>query len=400
MRERIAKRIAEIQPKLVERRRDFHQHPELGFEEVRTSGIVAEWLTDLGLEVQTGIAVTGVVARLRGARPGKTVALRADMDALPIQDIKTCEYASKVEGKMHACGHDVHTTMLLGAATVLSELRDELEGDILFIFQPAEEGLGGGARMIEEGVLDGVDFILGQHMAPVAPAGVVAMAAGPSMAGADEFTLKIKGRGGHGAYPHMTVDAIQIAGQVITALQAIISRTVDAAETAVLSIGTIHGGYNSNVIADNVEMTGTVRTFNNLLREEIPRKIEAIVAGITSGYGATYELDYKYICPPLINDKDAAALVRRVAVDLYGPQRVLEAPPQMVGEDFAYMLQKVPGCFFFTGCKHPNPVQEGYNVHHPGFDIDENAMYFGVQMLVESAMAYLAEHKVATPQHI
>jgi amidohydrolase len=400
MRERIVNRIREIYPKLVERRRDFHKHPELGFEEVRTSKIVAEWLTELGLDVQTGIAVTGVVARLRGAHPGKTVALRADMDALPIQDVKTCEYASSVAGKMHACGHDAHTTMLLGAATVLSELREEIEGDILFLFQPAEEGHGGGARMIEAGVLEGVDFLLGQHMAPIIPAGVIGVGAGPSMAGADEFKLKIKGRGGHGAYPHMTVDAIQIAGQVITALQAIISRTVDAAETAVLSIGTIHGGYNSNVIADTVEMTGTVRTFNKLLREEIPRKIEAIVGGITSGYGATFEMDYKNICPPLINDKAAAELVKRVAIDLYGPQRVLEAPPQMVGEDFAYMLEQVPGCFFFTGCKHPNPVQEGYNVHHPGFDLDENALFFGVQMLVEGALAYLAEHKLAAPKTI
>jgi amidohydrolase len=393
MRERIAQRIRELQGKLVERRRDFHQHPEMGFQEFRTAGIVAEWLTELGLEVRTGVAQTGVVATLRGARPGKTVALRADMDCLPIQDAKSCEYKSTVPGFMHACGHDAHTTILLGAATVLSELRDELEGDVVFLFQPAEEGPGGAEPMIAEGALDGVDFILGNHMNPTLPAGYLAVTEGPAMAAPDEFHLKILGTGGHGAYPHMTVDAVQIAGQVITALQAVVSRTVDPLQSAVLSIGAIHGGYNFNVIADVVEMTGTVRTFDPFLREEMPKRIEAIIAGITAGFGASYELDYQFRYPPVINEKKATELVKRVGRDVLGVGKVIDAPPSMGGEDFAYFLQKVPGCFYWIGCKHPAPVHKGYNIHHPGFDIDEEALFYGVQMFVEGTLAYLNENK-------
>jgi len=393
MREQIAERIRVLHPQLVERRRDFHRHPELAFQEVRTSGIVAEWLQALGLEVRTGVAQTGVVATLRGAKPGPTVALRADMDALPIQDVKNCDYKSTVDGKMHACGHDAHTTMLLGAASVLAGLREELAGNVVFLFQPAEEGPGGAEPMIAEGALEGVDFILGQHMAPTMPAGMIGVCEGPAMAAPDEFKLVIKGVSGHGAYPHISVDAIPLTAQVITALQTIVSRTVDPLQSAVLSIGTINGGYGFNVIADRVELTGTVRTFDGLLREAIPQRMEAIIKGVTAAFGGSYELEYIYRYPPLINDAAACELVRRVGREVLGDDRVIDAPPSMGGEDFAYFLEKVPGCFYWLGCKHPQPVHEGYNLHHAGFDLDEEALFFGTQMLVEGTLAYLKEHR-------
>lgn len=389
MRERVAERARQIHERIVEQRRDFHRHPELGYQEFRTSQIVAEWLTALGIEVRTGVAQTGVVGRLRGARAGRTVALRADMDALPIQDVKTCDYRSTVPGLMHACGHDAHTAILLGAATVLAEMRGELTGDVVFLFQPAEEGPGGAEPMIAEGALDGVDFILGNHMTPTLPAGYAAVTEGPAMAAVDEFTLRVIGTGGHGAYPHMTVDAVPIAAQVITAVQSIVSRSVDPLQSAVLSIGSIHGGTTFNVIADLVEMKGTVRTFDGLLREQIPRRLESIVRGVTEGFGARYELEYEYGYPALINHGGAVELFKRTAADVLGTGRVIDVPPSMGAEDFAYFLQRVPGCFYWIGCKHPAPVQEGYNIHHPGFDIDEEALFYGVRLMVETAMNYL-----------
>lgn len=389
MRERIAQRVRELHPRLVEQRRDFHRHPELAFQEFRTSQIVAEWLTELGLEVRTGVAQTGVVAKLHGARPGRTVALRADMDALPIQDVKSCEYASAWEGVMHACGHDAHTAMVLGAATVLSELRNELEGNVVFLFQPAEEGPGGAAPMMREGALEGVDFILGQHMAPVLPAGYLGLTEGPAMAAVDEFALTIRGVGGHGAYPHLAVDAVQISAQVISALQAVVSRSVDPLQAAVLTIGTIHGGYNNNVIADAVELTGTVRTFDPFLREEMPKRMEAILNGITSGYGASYEFAYDFGYPALANPRSGVDLMRQVGRDVLGREKVIDVPPSMGGEDFAYYLQQIPGCFYWLGCRHPQPLHEGYNLHHPAFDIDEEALYHGTRLLVEGALAFL-----------
>ena len=390
MREKIAGLVRELHPALVERRRDFHRHPELGFEEYRTSGIVAEWLRELGLEVTTGVAKTGVVARLRGGRPGKTIAMRADMDGLPIQDSKTCDYASTVPGKMHACGHDAHTTMLLGAAKVLSQVKEDIAGDVVFIFQPAEESPGGAEPMIAEGVLEGVDFILAQHVVPILPAGTIGVTEGPCAAAGDLFTLKIFGKSGHGASPHLATDAIQIAAQVVSALQTIVSRQVDPMQTAVLSIGTINGGTAMNIIADEVTMTGTVRTFDKLLREQIPQRIREIVGGITSAYGASYELDYINLYPAVFNHSSACQLIRRVGTEVLGEGKVVATPPTMGAEDFAYYVEKVPGCMFWLGVRANDAF-----LHHPAFDIDEEALIHGTQLLAEGALAYLKENESA-----
>jgi len=398
--ERIEQRIRALHPKLVEQRRDLHRHPELAFEEVRTSGIVAEWCRGLGLDVRTNVAKTGVVAKLHGGRPGKTIALRADMDALPIDDRKTCNYASQVRGKMHACGHDVHVTMALGAATILASMRDAIDGDVVFLFQPAEEGPGGALPMIQEGALDGVDFIVGQHMGPLHETGEIAVAEGPAMAAADFFELTIVGRGGHGAYPHLSIDAIPIAAQVVTALQTIVSRGVDPLKSAVVSVGTIEGGYRSNVVADRVKMTGTTRSFDPLVRQAIKERVEAIVSGVVGAHGASYELEYRLGYPPLVNHKGASAMLRRVASELLGKEHVHTVPASMGGEDFAYYLEKIPGCFYWLGCRTGTTDELGNtpNIHHPAFDIDEEAIVYGVQLFVHAALEFLSFRPQASLQ--
>lgn len=394
MTDRIAERVRAVLPRVVEQRRDFHRHPELAYEEVRTSGKVIEWLGALGLEVRSGIGKTGVIARLRGDRPGKTIALRADMDALPVQEATTHGsarhgFASLVAGKMHACGHDVHTAMLLGVATVLSELRDQIAGEVRFLFQPAEEGLGGAVPMIEAGAVDGVDLALGQHMGPTHPTGTIALSRGPAMAATDFFTLKILGRGGHGAYPHLSVDAIPIAAQVVTALQTIVSRSVDPLEAAVVTIGTIQGGFRNNVIAPEVEMTGTVRTFDRTLRESLPARVERIVRGVADAHGARYELDYALNYPAVVNDPTAAQLLERAAAEVLGADRVQVIPPSMAGEDFAYYAERVPACFYWLGCR-PLGAQDFANLHSPSFDVDEDAIPIGVSVMARAALDFLA----------
>lgn len=374
--------------RVVAQRRDFHQHPELAFEEVRTSGKVVEWCRELGLGMRMGVGKTGVIATLKGSRPGKTIALRADMDALPIQEANGHAFQSSIAGRMHACGHDAHTAMLLGVATVLREV--EFAGEVRFLFQPAEEGMGGAIPMIEGGALEGVDLILGQHMAPFQPTGTIAVTHGPAMAATDFFTLKIFGRGGHGAYPHLSVDAIPIAAQVITALQTIVSRTVDPLQAAVLSIGTIHGGFRSNVIAPEVELTGTVRTFDEQLRLAMPERIERIARMVSEAHGGSHKLDYTLNYPPVINHPDGAALVERVAAEVLGAANVQRIAPSMGGEDFAYYLERIPGCFYWLGCR-PEGAGEAPNLHSPHFDLDEQSLLTGMHVMARAALSFLAE---------
>lgn len=381
----IPERIEALYPSLVELRRDLHRHPELGYQEHRTSRRVAEWLTGAGIEVRTGVAQTGVVGRLKGGRPGPTVALRADMDALPLQDTKTCDYASTAPGRMHACGHDAHVTMALGAATVLAGMRDRLGGEVVFLFQPAEEGPGGAEAMIAEGVLEGVDFILGQHMLPLYPAGQLALSDGAALAAVDEFVVRIIGRGGHGGYPHLTVDTIPIAAQLICALQTVVSRTVDPLQPAVVSVGMIQGGSNFNVIAEATMLKGTVRTLDPTLRMEIRKRIEQLVEGIVRTFGARHELEYTHHYAPTINTARGVELMREVAGEVLGPENVHTIAPSMGGEDFGYFLRKVPGCFYWLGCKHPE-MKQPYNIHHPAFDIDERSLAHGVRLYVQGVL--------------
>jgi amidohydrolase len=380
----ILERARAVLERVVEQRRDFHRHPELAFEEVRTSGKVVEWCRGLGLGMRQGIGKTGVIVTLKGKGPGKTIALRADMDALPIQEANEHGFQSSVPGRMHACGHDAHTAMLLGVATILAEC--EFNGEVRLLFQPAEEGFGGAVPMIEGGALDGVDLVIGQHMAPFKPTGTIAATTGPAMAATDFFTLKVCGRGGHGAYPHLGIDAIPIAAQVISALQTIVSRTVDPLHAAVLSIGTIHGGFRSNVIAPEVEMTGTVRTFDAALRKEMPKRIEQIARHVSEAHGGTHKLDYTLNYPPVINHAQGVALIEKVAGVLAKFEHV---PPSMGGEDFAYYLEKVPGCFYWLGCRADN-AKEAPNLHSPHFDLDEKSLLTGMHVMARAALDFLA----------
>lgn len=384
--------VKALTEQMIRERRDFHMFPELGFREVRTAERIVEILREAGIdEIQTGIAKTGVVALIRGRVPGKTVLLRADMDALPVTERNDVPYRSRHEGIMHACGHDAHVAMALAVAKILHARRAEFDGTVKVLFQPAEEGPGGALPMIEEGVLSNpeVDAALGFHIWNTLDVGKVGVRSGPVMANTDEFTLLIRGRGGHGAMPHLSVDAITTAGQVISALQNVVSRQVSPLESAVVTIGTIQGGERHNIIAHEVKMTGTVRTFNPELGEIVPGMIERIIRGVTTAMGADFELEYHRVYPATVNDAAIADLVRDAAARVLGWERVVEAEPSMGGEDMAYFLQRVPGCYFFIGSA--NPAKGAIHPHHhPAFDIDEDAMPVGVTVMVQAIFDILA----------
>jgi amidohydrolase len=388
----ILEQTAKLKQQMTDWRRDFHQNPELGFEEERTSGIVAEHLEQLGLEVRRGVGRTGVVGLLRGKQPGPTIALRADMDALPIQDQKTVDYHSKVAGKAHLCGHDAHTSILMGTARFLSEMGTPERGNIKFIFQPAEEGLAGAKKMMDDGVLTGpkVDAIAGLHVFPFLPTGRITATRGLGCAASDRIRIKIIGKGGHAAYPHQTIDSVTVTGQVITALQQIASRQVNPLDPIVITIGTIHGGFASNVIAPEVEMHGTVRTMNPALREQMPEKIEKVIKGVTEAFGASYEFVYDMGYPSIINDDNMVDLVLDTSDQVLGTGKYEVVQPTMGGEDFSYYTQEVPGVFFRLGVG--NELKHAvYPLHHPLFDLDEDALPIGVAMLSSVALNYLGK---------
>lgn len=383
-----------LKEQLIEWRRDFHQHPELGFEEVRTSTIVANYLESLGLEVKRNVGKTGVVALLRGENPGPTIGLRADMDALPIQDQKeNVPYRSKIDGKMHACGHDAHTAMLMGAATILSR-RPLKKGNIKFIFQPAEEGEGGAELMIKEGCLDNpkVDVMAGLHVNTGIDTGKITVTEGEiGCASADTFELMVIGSGGHAAHPHQAVDAIAVSGEVITSLQQIVSRQIPPIDSVVITIGTIEGGTATNIIAPTVKMTGTVRTLNPKLRKLLPTKMENVIKGITAAFGATYEFKYNFGFPSIINDLRLRDMVEEVAELVLGKGNCSREKPSLGGEDFAFYSEKVPSIFFRLGAG--NDAMERYPGHHPKFDIDENALPYGSAMLARFAIHYIEQNE-------
>ncbi|UYZ14389.1 M20 family metallopeptidase [Brevibacillus sp. WF146] len=371
-------------------RRDFHRHPELSFEEVRTSEIVARHLQQLGLEVRRGVGRTGVVGVLRVEQPGPVIGLRADMDALPIQDQKEAAYRSTVPGKMHACGHDAHTSMLMGAAQFLSQVERPPRGTVVFVFQPAEEDGGGANVMIEDGLLRdyGIEAMAGLHVFPGVSVGEVTAVRGVGCAAADTIRITIIGRGGHAAHPHLAVDSVAVAAEVISALQQIASRQVDPLDPIVITIGKIQGGTASNVIAPQVELLGTVRTLNPALREQMPARIEQVVSGVTSAMGAAYAFDYEFGYPSIINDDRMVDLVLETAEQVLGPGRCRLVKPSMGGEDFSYYTHHVPGVFFRLGVGNPEKLTP-YPLHHPLFDIDEDALPVGIAMLSALALNYL-----------
>ena len=378
---------------LVNIRRHLHENPELGFEEVATAQYIADYLAGLGLEVTSQVAKTGVVALLRGARPGKTVAIRADMDALPIQELNEVPYKSKHPGKMHACGHDAHVAAAIGAARILWELRDQINGNVKFIFQPAEEAPGGAEPMIAAGVLENpaVDAIIGGHVWGSLESGIIEVMSGPTMASSDIIRLKIIGKGGHAAQPHTTIDPIVIASEIVGALQKLVSRQTDPFESVVISICSFHAGDVFNVIPHSAYLEGAVRTLNNELRQELPHKIEKIIRGITEPYGATYELDYYLGYPVTVNDPGVTETVRRAAISVLGADKVrVAARASMGGEDYAYFLNKVPGTYIRIGTRNPDKgiCQE---MHHPRFDIDEAVLELTPVVYAQAAFDLLAE---------
>ncbi|MEM9271390.1 MAG: M20 family metallopeptidase [Cyanobacteria bacterium P01_F01_bin.143] len=380
----IRSQIKALQPELVTWRRTIHQKPELGFQEKITADFIAGKLTQWSIPHQTGIAKTGIVAVIEGAKPGKVQAIRADIDALPIQEANEVPYRSQHDGKMHACGHDGHTAIALGTAYYLSQHKEDLHGTVKIIFQPAEEGPGGAKPMIEAGVLKNPDVeqIIGLHLWNNLPIGTVGVRSGPLMAASERFSVKIIGRGGHGAMPDQTVDSIVVASQIVSALQTIVARNVNPLDSAVVTIGEFHAGTNFNVIADSAFLSGTVRYFNPKLESIIPQRIENIISGICESHGARYDLDYKQLYPATVNDPKMAELVRSVAIEvLETPMGVVPECQTMGGEDMSFFLQQVPGCYFFLGSANPDKGL-AYPHHHPRFDFDETVLAMGVEIFV------------------
>jgi amidohydrolase len=389
--EEIKKISKEIQEKLINIRRTIHMHPELAFEEHATAQLIYNYLKDLDIEVTPGIAKTGVVGLIRSNQPGKTVAIRADMDALPMTEENECEYKSTVPGKMHACGHDVHVTCLLGAAEILSRLKGKLNGNIKLLFQPAEEGVGGALPMIEEGVLENpkVDACIAAHVWPDIPAGKIVVKNGPIMASPDDFEIIIKGKSGHGAMPHAAVDPIVIGCHVVNTLQTIVSRKIDPLNPAVISICYFHSGTCTNVIPDTATIKGTARTIDPELRRKIASLIEETVAGVVKAMGGEYEFDFKYLYPPTINDNIITDVLANSASKIIGKSNILWGrEPSMGGEDFAYFAEKVPSTFFRLGCGNP---EKGitHPIHSTKFDVDEDCIAVGASILTQFAVDYL-----------
>ncbi len=392
--DRLKSDIDELVPDMLALRRDLHEHPELAFEEVRTSGIVAKRLQALGLEVQTGVAKTGVVGLLRGSASksgAKTIAIRADMDALPIYELNDIDYRSTVDGKMHACGHDGHTSIALAVADILSKRQAELTGNVKFIFQPAEEVIGGAEPMVKEGTMKGVDGVIGLHLISDYPVGRVGVRAGTVFASADAFTLTVKGKGGHAAMPEFSVDPIVIAAYIITTLQTLISRETSPFSPAVITIGQVQAGTAFNIIPETAELRGTMRAYSKEHREKLLRRIQELADGVARAMGATCEAEFADIsCPPCINDEKMTEVVQRAATEAVGADKVDTGEEVMTSgsDDMAYFLNAVPGCYFIVGARNENKGAR-YPHHHPRFNVDEDAMPIAVEVLTRATLEFL-----------
>ena len=369
--------VSEYKDLVINTRRDLHRIPETAFTEKKTSEYVAEYLNREGLEVQTGIATYGVVGLLKTGRPGPTLLLRADMDALPVTEETGLAFTSTHEGVMHACGHDAHTAMVLVAATVLNRIKEELNGTIKFLFQPAEEGPGGAKPMIDQGVLENpkVDYAIGCHVWPEIPEGTIGVRSGAFMAAMDRFDIKIIGRGGHGAMPHMCVDALEVGTQVVNALQRISSRHMNPLEPAVVTVATFHAGTAFNIISGDAKLSGTTRTFNLDIWNSWEERLEKVVRGVCESMGSEFELKFSKGYPPTINNDSMAEVVRRCARKVVGEDKVVEPERTMGGEDMSYFLQQSKGCFYALGVG-----REGFApVHNPRFNFNEDVLALGVE---------------------
>jgi len=374
--------ISKIQKEIIDNRRYFHKHPELSFKEYNTSKAITEKLEEMGIEVSTGIAQTGLTGLIRGGKPGKTIALRADMDALPIQETSDIEYKSVNDGVMHACGHDGHIAMLLGAAKAINQIKQKLNGNVKLIFQPAEEGLAGALHMINEGVIADVDEIYGIHLWNYQKVGEIGVKDGPIMAAADLFEIEIMGKGGHGATPHGTVDAVIVASHIVNSLQTIVSRNTNPLESTVVTVGMINGGYNFNIIADKVTLKGTTRSYTKENRELIKTKMNEIITGTEKIFNAKIQLKYKDGYPPTVNDKKCTKNVINAISKVIGGSS--HAPYlSMGGEDFSYYLEKIPGCFFFVGSLPLDRKPLSIPHHCSHFDIDEKSLLIGSSIFVK-----------------
>lgn len=390
--EQIFNELEQHSSKVIEWRRYLHQHPELSFEETETAAFIKEKLLSFGLEVKSDIGGNGLIGILKGSKPGKTIALRADFDALPIADEKDVPYKSTRPNVMHACGHDGHTAALLGTAQALSQFQKSIAGTVIFLFQHAEEKPPGGAKfMIEDGVLQDVDFVFGAHLASDTPVGHYAVGSAFKMAAVDKFSITIQGKGGHGAKPHDSVDAIVVGSDLVSALQKVVSRQVNPLQSAVLTIGVFHAGSAFNIIADTAKLEGTVRTFDEDVRQQVKENIYTITKGITEAFGAKATIDYLHGYPALYNHEIETDQVRTIFENHFSKENIVELQPSMGAEDFAYFLLEKPGTYFKVGSRNENSDTH-FPHHHPKFDIDERALLNTAKAFVAIVDHYLGKY--------
>lgn len=388
----------QLQDHIIRFRRDLHAHPELGGQEYRTSRKVQEELERLGIPYESGFAGTGILGIIEGAEPGPTVALRADMDALPVVENTASEYRSQVEGVMHACGHDAHTAMLIGAAHSLKAAASRMKGKVLLIFQPAEEvaPIGGAEPMLRDGLFakHRPDVMLAQHVWPKLPVGTFGIRPGYMMGASDQFELVIKGRGGHASMPHEGVDAIVAAGQFVSAAQSIVSRSINPLEQAVVTIGTLNAGYRYNALAEEAHMTGTIRTFNEEVRKKVEERLRAIAAGISEAMDVTIELTIEYGYPSTCNDQETALFCRDVLVQAYGPQACPDVNPSLAAEDFSKFLKEYKGVYYWLGVGGDNGDYPA--LHDSRFILDERALRIGYEAMTRMTLAYMDKNQIAS----
>lgn len=374
---------------LIDMRRHFHEHPELSFEEYKTADRIEEELRKMGLEPKR-IGKTGIIADIKGSGPGKMVAVRADIDALPVREENTFDFVSKNEGVMHACGHDSHIAMALGVAKLLKKKSGEFKGTVRMLFQHAEESPPGGAvDLIKAGALKGVDYVIGQHAISRFPTGTVAVYRGPMMANADEVKIKIRGKGGHGSAPQEAIDALSIACQYVVQAQTIVSRRISPMKPAVITFGTMHSGYRYNIIAPYADLAATIRTFDAETQETVKTELERMLKGMAESTGCSYDFEYIKGYPALINDGSVSDVFEEVAKEVLGPESVLHPEPDMGGEDFAYYVKEVPGAYYFLGVGNEKKGITSPQ-HSPTYTVDEDALKYGTEILMKSALRLLS----------